>query len=114
MTFTRCRLYTRTKAGTDPEAWQDVDEATRRVAITPLTSPRHAIEESARLNLNVTHFGRAAWDDEWDSGRLLKRLDDERYFLIRAVEPAGRVRRGASHAPKVRLSLSVHNAEVNL
>ena len=114
MTFSRCRLYRKTESGTDPEPWEEVDGHTRRIAISPIMSARKAIEEGARLGINVTHTGRAAWDDEYESNRLLKRLDDDRYFLIVGVMPVGRVRRGATHAPKARLSLSVHNAEENL
>lgn len=114
MTCCQCRLYRKTESGTDPEPYEEVDGRTRRIVITPLMSARKAIEEGARLNVNVTHMGRADWDDELQSKRLLKRLDDDRYFLIEAVMPTGRPRRGATHAPRARLSLSVHNVEANL
>ena len=109
MVTSPCRLYMSTTGGTDPESWQEVDGRTRLIAISPIINARKALEESARLDIQVTHIGRAEYDEELQSKRLLKRLSDGRYFLIERVDPVGRVRRDATHAPRVRLALSVHN-----
>jgi len=94
--FEACQLFEKTADGN-----------TRRIAISPVASDRKALEMAAREGRVVTHVGRSGWDDEFVAGRMLKRGSDDRYFQIVSVTPVGMIRRGASHAPKARLNLSV-------
>lgn len=108
MTRERFELYAKTTAGNDPESWELVDEDTRRLSVRPLAD-LPALQAGTRYQANATHVARGGYDEEYKTGCLLKRLDDETYWYILDVRQTGRRRRGVGHSLRVRLTLSPHN-----
>ena len=102
-----CEVARKTDSGTDPEPWSHVDNSTRLIAISSI-SDRRAIEATAtgRYSRTPTHTALAGYDAELQPLRMLKRVRDGAYFLILSTRPHGRPRRGATHAPQVRMMLA--------
>lgn len=108
MIYEQFALYS--KSGTaDPPQPVLVDGVTRHLTLRPL-SDNAVIGAMARgYDPQPTHIMRGAYDSAYITGRVLRNLNDQTYWMIVSVEASGRRQRGQTHAPEVRLRVARHN-----